>query len=150
MLAGGYVATTDVNGTATVRGLAPRSYRGLPPADYVIELTVSGEEAVSDAPVSVVDGATVTATLAMNTTSVQLVVVVPSGRGKELVIEPTSPGAKIGGNIRSIMGTGTADECTLSHVRPGEYRMSLDGETWTSVTVTDSPKKQTVDIRPSR
>jgi len=76
-----------------------------------------------------------------------LTVRVPAGRGKDLVLEPTSDGAAVGGRWRGIMVMGDEDRCSLEFVRPGDYRASLDGEQWRTVTIASSPVEQTIDLR---
>ena len=124
------------------------AFEDLPPGDYVVKLNVPEIEQVQPATVTVIADQNVTATLVMNSTSVRLRVKVPAGRGKDLVIEPTSEGAGVGGRMRGIMRMGSEDTCSLEYVRPGGYRLSLDGEQWTSVTVEPFPQEQTIDLRP--
>ncbi len=122
-------------------------FEDLPPGEYAVKLDVPDAEQVQPANVTVVASQTTFATLAMNSVSVKLTVTVPSGRGKDLVIEPTSANAAIGGRIRGIMSMGNEDSCSLEYVRPGTYRASLDGRRWTSITVDVSPADQSIDLR---
>ncbi len=50
----------------------------------------------------------------MNTVSVKVRMKVRGRRGKDLVIEPTSEGAGIGGPVRWIMSMGQEDTCMMS------------------------------------
>jgi hypothetical protein len=118
----------------------------VPTGDYVVRLNVAGPEQTPPARVTVVADETTTAKLEMTLPSVRLTVRVTTGRAKDLVIEPTSEGAGVGGAIRGISKRGTHDECNLDMVRPGTYRLSLDGKT-TTITVTGVVPEQIVDLR---
>lgn len=45
------------------------------------------------------------------------------------------------------MSMGNEETCSLEYVRPGNYRVSLDGKQWTSITVDATPDEQTIDLR---
>ena len=120
-------------------------FAGLPSGLYVVR--AGDVEDISSAEVSVVEAETASVTLMMKTSSVELVVIVPRGRGKDLVIEPISEGARVGGRSRGISVRGTEEHCHLSFVRPGDYRLSLDKITWTPLRLAASPAEQTIDLR---
>ena len=119
----------------------------VPPGEYVLKLDVP--EADQVVPVTVTVGAdqTATATFVMAGSSVELYVRVPAGQGRTLMIEPESEGAGIGGRIRGIMRMNGEDRCSFSYVRPGRYRVLLDGTSCQSITVTASPDEQEIDLR---
>jgi protocatechuate 3,4-dioxygenase beta subunit len=119
----------------------------VPSGDYVVRLSLPDAEAVAPVNVAVVTNQIAKVTLIMSTSSVRLTVIVPPGRGKDLVIEPKSAGAAINGRGRSTMGMGSEDRCSFDFVRPGDYRLSLDGNAWTTVSVGSSPTEQTIDFR---
>ena len=83
----------------------------------------------------------------MSTTSISLTVIVPPGGAKELLIEPTSIDAGVNDKVRRSMRMGTEERCRFDFVRPGDYRLSLDGDTWTAISVGSSPAEQTIDLR---
>jgi hypothetical protein len=85
--------------------------------------------------------------LAMETSSVDLTIVVQAGLGRSLVIEPVSDGAGVGGHARGIMVMGTEDRCTFHFVRPSRYRVSTDGAAWREITIESAPAEQTIDLR---
>jgi hypothetical protein len=123
------------------------AFEDLPPGEYVIKLDVPDVEQVQPANVTVVVNQTAVATLVMNSVSVSLRLKVPGGRGKGLVIEPTSEGAGIGGRMRGIMSMGNEETCSLDYVRPGNYRVSLDSKQWISITIDASSEEQSIDLR---
>jgi protocatechuate 3,4-dioxygenase beta subunit len=123
------------------------SFENLPEGAYVVKLDAPEVESVQPTNVTVSANQTAEATLVMNSVSVRLRVKVPSGRGKDLVIEPTSEGAGIGGRVRGIMTMNEQETCSFDYVRPGTYRASFDGLQWTTITVATSPDEQTFDLR---
>jgi len=82
----------------------------------------------------------------MRSSTVRLIVRVPSGRGRYLRLEAASEGAGIGDANRSSIGMGNEDRCRFDYVKPGTYRASLDGKTWTSVRVATAPAEQTIAL----
>jgi hypothetical protein len=121
------------------------TFEDVPAGEYVVKLEPETEAA--PVRVTVVANQTATATVVMNSVAVKLTILVPVGRGKDLVIEPSSEAAAIGGNIRSIVKMGAEERCSLEYVQPGSYRVSLDGARWRSIDITSSPAEQTIDLR---
>ena len=124
------------------------AFEDVPPGDYVLELDVPEADRVEPVPVTVLADRTATATFVMTRSSVELRVRVPAGQGRQLVIEPESEGAGIGGRMRGIMRMNDDESCSFHYVRPGRYRVSLDGASWQSITVEPSPAEQEIDLRP--
>ena len=120
-------------------------FEGLPCGSYVVR--AGDAEDISSAEVTLVEAQTASVTLLMKRSSIELIVIVPRGRGTELVIEPVSDGAGVGGRSRGISVRGNEEHCHLSFVRPGEYRLSVDKITWTPLRIATSPAEQTVDLR---
>lgn len=121
-------------------------FEDLPVGDYVIGLDVGGEKPAFSTNVTVFADRATDVKLTMASSSVHLTVRVPGGRGKDLILEPTTDGAGIGGRVRSIMGGSHEDRCSLDFVQPGGYRASLDGKQWKVVVVTAEPSEQTIDL----
>jgi hypothetical protein len=121
-------------------------FEDVPAGEYEVSLDAGGEHVASQK-VTVVANQTQSARFAMASSSVHVTVIVPAGRGKDLVFEPTSDRAGVGGRMRSIMRSGGEDRCSLDFVRPGEYRASFDGKDWRDVTIASAPAEQTIDLR---
>jgi protocatechuate 3,4-dioxygenase beta subunit len=119
----------------------------LPVGDYVISVDVGTLEQELSRSVTVIAGQTSTVKLAMETSSVDLTILVQAGLGKSLVIEPVTDGAGVGGRVRGIQVTGTEDRCTFHFVRPGRYRVSTDGAAWSEITIESAPAEHTIDLR---
>ncbi len=130
---------------AMVRGAGFR-FDYMPPGDFVVRIESRDVDVAAPVTVTVVANGTARPTLEVTTPTVELTVRVPTGQAKELVIEPTSEGAGVGGRWNMISQHGTHDECHLYLVRPGSYRLSIDRTTWMSVTISDVLPEQTIDL----
>lgn len=122
-------------------------FESVPAGEYVLQLDLGDLDPVAPVAVTVRGGDTATARLVMTTPTVRLTIRVPDGRGKDLVLEPTSEGARVGGRLRGIVAMGNEDRCRFELVRPGSYRASLDGTRWHPIVVTEDPGEQTIDLR---
>jgi len=122
----------------------------VPLGSYIVSL---GDE-VDAEPVTVTvrPGETARAVLTVTNSDIQVEVTLPRGAERDFKMEPVSPGAEIRGRVRSAGMTinGQPQDhmtYTLYHVRPGTYRISVDGSTWTEVVVAAEPAVQTFDLR---
>lgn len=98
-----------------------RSFRfeHLPVGEYVVSVE-EGVEQVTSEQVAVVANQTQSLRFTLSSSGVDVTVLVPIDRGRDLRFEPTSEGARVGGRVRGIMrGLGDDQRCSLSFVRPG-------------------------------
>lgn len=124
------------------------AFANLPHGDYVVTLNLPEGEESPSVTVTVIPNETAIAALVMSTSSVRLKVRVPVGRGRDLQFRDAESDTEIGIAVSGVMVINDVDEwCSIDFVRPGKYRMSLDGDRWSPVVVTESPDEQTIDLR---
>jgi len=136
--------------TAFVDTAGRFAFNELPAGDFQLQLDAPPSEQGTAANVTVLPNQTATARLEMTSNSVELTVLVSGGRGKDLRIEPVSSDARVGYAIvisGAFDGGKWGDRFSVDILRPGDYRVSLDGETWTPLHVSESPDKQLLDLR---
>lgn len=121
-------------------------FEDVPVGEYVVSVDLDTEQ-VSSENLIVAPNQTASVRVTMASSSVCVTVLVPAGRGRDLMLEPISEGAGIGGRIRGLSMTGRSDQCSFDFVRPGDYRAWLDGKTWRTVTIASMPAEQTIDLR---
>ncbi len=112
----------------------------LPVGVYSLSLYAVETEPVQ---VDVCAGETASAILVPSRPVVDVTVRLPAGRIGDLAIEPFVPGVR----MRGMSSRSNEDECRMSSVPAGEYRMSLDSATWRTVTIDPTPLEQTIDLR---
>jgi hypothetical protein len=122
-------------------------FEDLPIGEYVVCLDEGASDVPASASATVVANTTTRVTLAITSSSVRLTVRLPRGRSRDLIFEPTSEGAGVGGRMRMVSTHATEDACTLEFVRPGSYRASLDGKQWSAITIASRPSEQMIDLR---
>ena len=119
----------------------------VPAGDYVVALRAKDRAKSSSATVTVIANQSADVKLVMVSSSVQVTIKVPRGRGKDLVIE--RPGDKTGEPVSRLIGI-RDDSVSFSDIEPGVYRISLDGKLWTTITVAAEPPEQSVDMLGAR
>lgn len=117
-------------------------FENIPPGEYVVSLSGMGDEPAVTEKVVVVAGQRTRVKLVMHSSTVRLTIRVPRGREKDLRIERLDGDSSRPVSRSSLRMDG---QIMFSEVDPGEYRVSLDGTTWTGVTVVPAnPPEQTV------
>ncbi len=115
----------------------------VPPGEYVVSLNGMGRAIVASEKITVTANQTVEVRLVMVSSSVQLTIKVPRGLSQDLVIE------RLNDTTGEPVSRGISrrdDKVLFADVEPGGYRISLDGATWTPITVAAEPPEQTIDV----
>jgi Carboxypeptidase regulatory-like domain len=156
----GGVRRTIVTKSSDVRYVAEFRFDDVPPGAYVISLQVPERVGTSPVHVTVVDGQSVPAKLAMVTSGVCLTVTIPAGRGRSLVLasaDDSTPEPEQG--PRFVIGEtrittmkdhspppSEREGVVFQYLQPGHYRATVDGEAWTPIVVGSRPEEQRVEI----
>ncbi|MDB4953161.1 MAG: hypothetical protein JWO36_730 [Myxococcales bacterium] len=117
-------------------------FENVPPGECIISLSGMGDGVIASEKVVVASGQRTKVKLVMTSSTVWLTIRVPRGREKELRIERADGNAEKPVSDATMIMDG---QITFSEVEPGEYRVSLDGTTWTPISVVPGdPPEQTV------
>ena len=118
-------------------------FENLPVGDYEIRVEPDYAAPVH---VTIVEDRFPRIELVMTDPSVRLCLWLPLRQAMKLKIEPITAGAGVDGKARTVLRKSGRDECSLTFVRAGDYRVSLDGEHWRTITVAPEPEEQTIDL----
>lgn len=114
-------------------------FENLPEGEYVVTLS-GGDEVVAPEKAVVAAGRRAKVKLVMKSSTVRLTIRVPRGREKDLRVE------RVDGDAAKPVSRSTMRmerQITFDEVAPGDYRATLDGTTWTqiSVMIADPPEQ---------